>query len=122
METADPKLTPVGQQEALVSFSIRSRLLTDPIPAQQLNQAVHARWVEELTPNGLTIPQSFYSSALQRAARTAELTFSALPGIDASFSALVVEVRSIGYLSLLKISRKFCPRSERPRGVRRAYM
>lgn len=66
----DPKLTPVGQQEAL---------------------AVHARWVDELTPNGLTIPQSFYSSPLQRAARTAELTFSSLPGIGSSFSALIVE-------------------------------
>jgi len=66
----DPKLTSVGEQEAL---------------------AVHARWIEELNASGLTIPQSFYASPLQRTAHTADLTFSALPGVGTPFSAFIVE-------------------------------
>lgn len=68
---ADPRLTPIGEEQA---------------------RNVHAAWEREIL-RGVPVPQRFYCSPLTRAIRTLELTFEGV--LPAHLKPLVLEVISI---------------------------
>lgn len=71
MATADPILTPLGEEQA---------------------RTAHAAWKTELA-NGLTLPQKFYCSPMARALRTHTITFDGiLPASDRK--TIILEVRT----------------------------
>ncbi len=67
---ADPRLTPIGEEQA---------------------RSAHAAWECEIL-RGLPVPQKFYCSPLTRATRTLELTFEGI--LPAQLKPVILEVIS----------------------------
>jgi broad specificity phosphatase PhoE len=67
---ADPRLTPIGEEQA---------------------RNVRAAWEREIS-RGVPVPQRFYCSPLTRAVRTLELTFEGV--LPAHLKPLILEVTS----------------------------
>lgn len=67
---ADPRLTPIGEEQA---------------------RSAHAAWEREIL-RGLPVPQRFYCSPLTRAIRTLQLTFEGI--LPADLKPLILEVMS----------------------------
>ncbi len=67
---ADPRLTPIGEEQA---------------------RSVHAAWEREIL-RGLPVPQRFYCSPLTRAIRTLQLTFEGI--LPADLKPIILEVMS----------------------------
>jgi hypothetical protein len=67
---ADPRLTPIGEEQA---------------------RSAHAAWEREIL-RGLPVPQRFYCSPLTRAIRTLQLTFEGV--LPADLKPLILEVMS----------------------------
>jgi hypothetical protein len=65
---ADPRLTPIGEEQA---------------------RSAHAAWEREIL-RGLPVPQRFYCSPLTRAIRTLQLTFEGI--LPADLKPLILEV------------------------------
>jgi broad specificity phosphatase PhoE len=67
---ADPRLTPIGEEQA---------------------HSAHAAWEREIL-RGLPVPRRFYCSPLTRAIRTLQLTFEGI--LPADLKPLILEVMS----------------------------
>ena len=68
---ADPRLTPIGEEQA---------------------RSAHAAWKREIL-RGIPVPQRYYCSPLTRAIRTLELTFEGL--LPAHLKPVILEVVSL---------------------------